>query len=545
MIWLDIAGGVALTLFGIRFLRKGLERLFGGGLNAWLASMTAHPLKAFAAGVGVGAVAPSSTGLSLLCMQLLKTGNLPAERVLAVLLGAGVGITITVQLIAFHLADAAPLLIVAGVACFQFCQREKLRGVGQCVLALGFVFLAMQLIGRGAEGLSAAPETRQISALLEGHVWLVAIAVTGLAVLLQSSTAAIGLGIGLVAGGVLSPALIVPWILGTNLGLAVTSLAAGWSTPEGRKLGSANLLVKASVAALLLALPALAERLFAILPGDELRRIAHFHTGFNLLVGLAALPFLGPITRFTTVLFGGPAPDAAPARPATHLDERALDTPSLALVHATRETMRMADEVQAMLQNYWRAESSTEPALIRTVQRQDDQIDTHHREIRDYLTHIRESAGAADTRWSFTLFGFTNDLESVGDIIDKNLCDALLKRLAEQTVLTPEDRDTLDQLYRRTDARISDVISLLTTRDPAQARALLAAKDELGDWCRRQQAAHYQRLRQGGAETLASSTYFLDVLNSLKRINSHITSLAYAFIPGHQPASATPRKAKR
>jgi phosphate:Na+ symporter len=433
------------------------------------------------------------------------------------------------------------------VVCFQFFQRERVRGVGQCLLALGFVFLAMRLIGEGAAGLAAAPETRQLSALLEGHPWLVAIAVTGLAVLLQSSTAAIGLGIGLVAGGVLSGGLIVPWILGTNLGLAVTTLAAGWPAPEGRKLGAANLLIKVAAAALLLSFPLWSERLLDALPGEELRRIAIFHTGYNLVAALAALPFLGPITRFTALLLGGGAPGEIPPRPTTHLDPRALESPPLALVHATRETLRMADEAKSMLENYWRAETAPAAELLRAVQRQDDQIDQHHREIRDYLSRIRETATAADTRWSFTLLGFTNELEAVGDIIDKNLCDALLKRLADQTQLTPEDREALDQLYRKIDARLSDTISLLATRDPAQARALLAGKEEIGEWCRRQQTAHYLRLRHGGPDTLASSTYFLDVLNSFKRINSHLSTLAYAFVPATAAGGATPaarRKAK-
>lgn len=291
--------------------------------------------------------------------------------------------------------------------------------MGQCLLALGFVFLAMRMIGEGAAGLAAAPETRQLSALLEGHPWIVAMAVTGLAVPLQSSTATIGLGIGLVAGGVLSGGLIVPWIVGTNLGLAVTSLAAGWPTPEGRKLGAANLLIKASAAALLRSFPLWSEQLLAVLPGSELRRIAVFHTGYNLVAALAALPFLRPITRFTALLIGGGPPGELAPRPAPHLDTRAFESPPLALVHATRETLRMADETKSMFENHWRAEATPTAELLRAVQRQDDQIDIHHREIRDYLSHIRETATTADTRCSFTLLGFTNELEAIGDIIDK------------------------------------------------------------------------------------------------------------------------------
>ncbi|HRJ73166.1 MAG TPA: Na/Pi symporter, partial [Terrimicrobiaceae bacterium] len=109
MVFYQIAGGIALTIFGIRFLRKGLDRLFGGRLVAWLARMTQQRWKAFSSGVVVGTLAPSSTALSLITLQMLNTGQLTAERMLAVLLGANVGITVTVQLLAFHIQDYAGL----------------------------------------------------------------------------------------------------------------------------------------------------------------------------------------------------------------------------------------------------------------------------------------------------------------------------------------------------------------------------------------------------------------------------------------------------
>lgn len=529
MILLHIAGGVALTLFGVRFLRKGLERLFGSNLVHWASVITTHRLRAFGAGVAVGAIAPSSTGIALVTLQMLKVGRLGPERVLAVLLGSGVGITITVQLLAFSFQALAPLLLVVGVVLFQFVQRELLRGIGQCLLALGFVFLAMGLIGYGGAELAEHPETLQVSALLEGHPWIVALSVAVLSVLVQSSTASIGLGFGLIAGGILSPALAVPWVVGTNLGLAVTVLAAGWASPDGRKLGLANFFVKAFAASPLLALSEWTLRGYEQLPGTALQQVALFHTGFNLVPGLLALPFLAPLTRLAGWFVG--TPPAGPAGQTTHLDPRALETPALALVHATRETLRQADETKAMFDAWWAAEAAPEPGLVRAIQLRDDRIDTYHREVRNYLSRIRETMATSESRWQFALLGFSNELEAVGDIIDKHLCDALLKRLEEGVQLAPDDRAALASLQRDVAARFDDALLLLTTRDPAQARALLVAKESVATRARHEQTAHYRRLQAGDPGALASSSYFLDALNSLRRVNSHVSNLAYAFVP--------------
>ena len=161
-----IAGGVALMLFGIRFLRKGLERVFGHALHAWIERMGTNRGRASLAGLAFGTVAPSSTAQTLLVMQLLNAGKLSPERMLGFLLGANVGITVTVQLIAFRFFDYNWLFLIAGVATYLWARSETGRGVGQAVLSLGLVFLAMQLIGDAARGLTASEDFNVVLGVL-------------------------------------------------------------------------------------------------------------------------------------------------------------------------------------------------------------------------------------------------------------------------------------------------------------------------------------------------------------------------------------------
>ena len=534
---LQILGGIGLILFGVRFLRKGLDRLLGGKLVEWLARATTNPWKAFCSGICAGTIAPSSAGMALAASQMMATGRISSHGMLAVLLGANVGLTITVQLLAFHIEDYAGLMIITGIIGFQFLQRELFRGIGQSLLALGFVFLAIGMIGEGARGMAASPALRQALVLMEQAPMVLLVAAIFLSVILQSSTATIGLGLGLAASGLLTGGMLAPWVIGTNIGLGVTSLLAGWPRIENRRLGVSNFAVKLVIALPLIIWPALADSLFHSWPGSVMRQTAMFHTFFNLVVGLLALPLLRPIERVAAFLI--PTPDNDKITGAeSYLDSSVLDAPSLALARATRETFRMADHIRGMLESFWKAFQNGNVEMARRIQAEDDTIDRINLELTDYLNRIGEDKSPADTHWQMSLLSFSNELESIGDVIDKHLCDLLIKQRTEGTTFQPEEAKDLDEAYRRLLSRFEHFTVLLTTRDKEAAKEFLIGKETLNDWFREVHRTHYGRLRGYARPDLASSVIFLDYINAFRRINSHLSSIGYALQPSFRGRSA-------
>jgi phosphate:Na+ symporter len=256
-----------------------------------------------------------------------------------------------------------------------------------------------------------------------------------------------------------------------------------------------------------------------------------FHTGFNLLAGLIAIPLIGPLTRLVEFMIVPRETATGLPAAATYLDPQALESPSLALANATRETLLMADGVKAMLQYFWKGYSERDLMLMQRVQQEDDRVDSSYRGIKDYLSRIQEGLSDEEKRWQLALFTFSNELESVGDLIEKNLCDLLRKQTADGTYLPDPDYFALLELHEKVLARFNVAISLLGNRGPAQAKAFLAGKENLNEWCRQAQRAHYERLRTSGAGQLAASAYFLDLLDGFRRINSHISAIGYAFAP--------------
>ena len=520
--------GLALIVFGIRFLRKGLDRLFGSRLSSWLATMTKNRWQAFGAGIAAGAVAPSSTALSVLSLQMLQSGRLSAEIMLAVLLGGSVGMTVTAQLLASGVTNASGYLLIVGVVGFQLLHRELYRGIGQCLFALGLLFLGLHEISQSANAVAHDARAQNILSILLTYPAVTLAVAAFVAVVLQSSTAALGLALGLSGGGVFPATAMIPWIIGTNLGLSITSLIVGWKSWDGRRLGTATLLTRLIVAIPFLVFVTAITTALTHLPFSTSRQIAILQTGFNLLVGVWAIPFLGAITRCVHYLVAPQAGDEE-NRQSEFLDQKALESPSLALAQATRQTQIMADQIGGMLAQYWAAETTRNTDLAKSLQKEEDKIDALNTAICDYLSRIGEGMSQEDTQWQFTLLGFANELESVGDVIDKNLCDSIIKRAAELVTFTSAELDILKQVHDTVTKRLQVAAGFLSWRDTDSAREFLEGKEKFTEWCHKLEREHFQRLKTRDPATLGSSAYFLDVLNSYRRINSHVSSIGYAF----------------
>jgi phosphate:Na+ symporter len=253
--------------------------------------MTNNRYKAFFGGMVAGAIAPSSSAIAMLSVQMLNQTALTAGRMLAVVLGANVGITVSVQLLAFRLQDYSGVFLLTGGIGFLFLQRAIFRGAGQMLLGIGFVFMAMGIIGSAGTAAAANADLKLLFGVVDHYPLIVFMGTTLLTFALQSSTASIGLGIGLAQSGLLPGTTIVPWVLGANVGITLTMMMAGWGSIEGRRLAIGSLLIKGCGAlVILLGSSRFFMVILSLLPGAIDRQAANLNTFFNLILGLAALP---------------------------------------------------------------------------------------------------------------------------------------------------------------------------------------------------------------------------------------------------------------
>ncbi len=536
---LHAGGGIALLFFGIRFLRKGLNRLFGERLSVWMGRVTDKPLRASVMGMGLGAAAPSSTTLSLMAVNLVGENRVSPPRAMALLLGAYVGMTLTVQLIAFDIASHAPILALMGIIFFQGTKRNMLRGVGQVLLAMSFVFLGVGVVKDSTAGMLASEDMHIQLALLAKYPWLVAMVGIVLTMLTQSSTAAIAIIVGLsVSGDAESAAgatIVLPYIFGANIGVAGTALLAGWSRIESRRFGLGIFLSRSVIAAVLILLMGPIADFFDRTPGSLARQIANAHTAFNLLTLIVCLPWLGIIWKVCSLLVPARIDSESDSFSARFVDTRWADDPSVAFTQTKHEIARMASIVQEMLQQCWIALKTGDPDVIRRVRVADDRVDALDRIVKRFLTQqIAEEISPQQAQARVQQLRFLSDLEIIGDVIDRNLLGVAIKKHKRGVRFSnkgwAELKEYLDvtmtslELATATFAtEQKDIASRLLTHHGAAEQKEVALRDR-----------HFERLRHGESETIDTTEMHLEVLSQLNHINHIAVGVAYGVLEGDE-----------
>lgn len=535
LVALLIAGSVSLILFGTRFLRKGLDRFFGERLNLLIAKLAKGRFRCFFAGLIVSACSPSSTTISLLTVQSVKEGHLTSSRAFALSLGANIGLTTPALLLGLSIDAYAPIMLLVGVLLFQFTRSSNSRGIGQIILSLGLIFLAVHLIRNDVSGFvsDAGPEddfVKFIEIAKRHPLWMMAIAAV-ITVLLQSSTATIGLIIGLMAGGVDSLAIAFPAILGTNVGLGLTMLLVGWKQVDSRQMAISNLMLKvAAVAGLLYFQHDIIAWLDAA-PGTITQHITYAHAGYNILVAIVGLPLITPIDTLASKAIPAATRQQQEVFGPRYIQDKPVDSASLGLGQSQREIIRVSEIVRQMLDELWQGLKNNDDALVRDIAKRDDQVDLLDSKIKQYLSRLaRDIDEIANSREQINQFTYLTELETIGDIIDKNLCELVLKKIRLRVNFTPQGWKELDDFYHKVAQNLLIADTAFVTRDKSLARQLLRHKNFLSNYERKLRDQHFARLNTHMEDAHETSAIHLDILTALKRINSCVSHVGYAIL---------------
>jgi phosphate:Na+ symporter len=527
----SIIGGVALLLWGVRMVRTGVTRSFGAELRRLLAISAKNRVTAFFSGLAVTGALQSGTATALIITSFAAQGLVTGAAALAIILGADVGTTLVVQLLSFGLNWLSPLLIAAGVFGFLAARRSRHKNLSRITLGLGLMLLALHLIASASAPLR---DSQVFTVLLEplGREPLLAVLIgAGITWAAHSSVAIVLLVMSLAASGVFAAPLALALVLGANLGAAVTPVGITWGSPAAtRRPPLGNLMIRA--AGVLAVLPVL----HWVLPYVELlgaapeRMVANFHTLFNLAIACLFLPFVSQILALVGRLLPDEMVTDDPGRP-RYLDDGTLDTPAVALTCATREALRMGDEVKLMLQAAGKVLSSDDETLKKETEAADDTVDRLHEAIKLYLTKLNnEELDSQESARCVEILNFNTNLEHIGDIIDKNLMELASKKIKNHTAFSNVGMAELDSFHARIVANLDLALNVFASGDIELARQLLRQKAQVRELERRYIESHYERIAARRPESIVSSSLHLDVLRDLKRINSHLTSAAYSIL---------------
>ena len=537
---LDLAGSIALLLWGVRMVQTGVQRAYGAHLRTILGTALRTPAKAFLAGLGVTAVLQSSTATGLMVTGFAAGGLVDLVPALAVMLGANVGTTLIVQLLSLDLSSATPALILLGVLMFRRGQASRTHDLGRVAIGLGLMLLALHQLLNLVTPFEDAPSLRLLLGTIATEPWLDVVIAAGLTWAAHSSVAIVLLVMSLAAKGVVPPDAAFALVFGANLGTALNPLLEGaqGSDAAARRVPAGNLGTRLVGVALGLALlPKLGPWLVTIVP-DPARAVADLHLAFNLMLAALFFPILPYYASLLRRLFPARVDAPDPSRP-LYLDEAARETPVVAIGAAVREALRLADVLEAMLHAARDAFATNDRKRVAEARRMDDVLDRLNGAIKTYLTGLDpEATSEADQRRIEEILAFTINLEHAGDVVDKNLLDHAAKRLKRNITLSHEQTDELAAIIARLVTNLRSAASVFMTADVRAARMLAAEKEAFRNLEAAETDAHFAQIRAGQAQAAEASAWRLDLLRDLKRINDHLVAAA-AYPAPQRPGRAS------
>lgn len=513
-------------------VKLGFTRAYGTKLRRVIAISTSNRFKAFLAGIGVTAIMQSSTATALVLSSFAGRGLITTAAGFAVMLGADVGTTLVVQVFTFDISFLMPVLISAGVILHMMHEEGgRKRHLARIFIGLGLMLLALTLIREAAEPLRQSEVLPLILQPLQQEVVLALMFSAALTWLMHSSLATVLFYTSLVSGGVLTYDLGLVLILGANVGgAAIPAVATYKSKAAAFRIPMCNLGVRA--VGVLMALPFLAQypEWLADLTADPVRQLVMFHTLFNVALAILFLPLVDIVAKIGEHFIQDKNNHNDPGQP-QYLDNDSLHTPVVALACAARETMRMADMLQDMLENTITCFAKNDQNLIREIREDEEIVDRLYKEIKIYMTHLtREQLDPKEADRYIQIISFATNLEHMGDILDKNLLELADKKIRKQEDFSKEGFAEIRAYHDRVIENMKMAQTVFLSEDPTLARKLVEEKKELRQAEIDTAAEHFKRLEKGMKESLATSSLHLDVIRDYRRINTHITAIAYAII---------------
>ena len=527
-ILINMAGAVALMIWAVRMVRTGITRALGGKLHSLIQQAAGQRILAFGNGLLATLMVQSSVAVAMIVSSLAGRGAIALVPGLAVLLGADVGSTLVVQIVAFDINWLSPLCILIGVVSFMGAKGGVRRHIGRFIIGIGLLLLSLSLLKEASQPLRESPALLDLMAALGGAPIIAVFFAALLAWLAHSSLAVILLIISLCVAGVIELLPAMALVLGANIGSAlVPAMATLGALPQARRVPLGNLAMR-SIGALAL-LPLLDHVLPLLSPfdGDAARQLALFHTGFNLALAVLFLPILSLVASVLEKFL--PDPDGAddPSQP-RFLDEDAISDPAAALANASREAMRMADAAETMIVQARDFLFSGDDRLLPRVASGEKVLDQLHRSIKLYLIKLQgEGLDSNEGGRQMEIMSLVTNLEHLGDIIDHNLIDAGRKRRRLQITFTAAERQEIELVYGLVEQDMKLAANVFMTRDIELAKRLVDHKSQMREIEQRAGENHLQRLSENGGPT---ASLHLDIIRDLKRLHSHIASMAYPLL---------------
>ena len=522
-------GGLGLFLYSIKTMGDGLQQAAGDRLRYYIDKYTSNPFLGVLVGIVVTALIQSSTGVTVITVGLVSASLLTLRQAIGIIMGANIGTTVTSFIIGFKLGEYALPLIFLGTMFLFFTKNRTVNNIGRILFGVGGIFYALNLISAGMSPLKDLPQFKEYMVTLGQNPILGVVAGAVITVLIQASSATIGILQGLYAGGFLDLKGSLPVLFGDNIGTTLTVIiAAAGANVSAKRVAATHVTfnVLGTILCLILLGPftSMIEYFQALLHLSPEMTIAFSHGAFNVSNTIVQFPFIGALAYFVTKLI--PGEDEVVKYEPLYLDEQLIkQAPSIALGNAKKELLHLGNyAVKAFDLSYDYIINSNEK-VAEKGHKTEEAINTIDEKLTRYLiTLSSEALSQKESEVLTNILDSSRDLERIGDHAEAliNLNDYLQRKNVQFSSSALEE---LEDIYRQTSEFVKDALESVENNDLEMAESLIERHEAINKMERVLRKTHIKRLNNGECSTQAGVN-FIDIISHYTRVSDHAMNLA-------------------
>lgn len=521
-LFFNLLGGVGLFLFGIKLMGESLQDLAGDRMRRLISALTSSPVKGVIVGTLITALIQSSSATTVMTASFVHAGLMTLKQSVGVIMGAAIGTTITAQLIAFKIQEFALPLIGLGMLFAVFGRSKRQKFIGNCIVGFGLLFVGMQTMENAMFFLR---DRQDIFLAFQHHPMLGVLAGTVLTMLVQSSSATVGLTIVMASQGLLTIDSAIPILFGDNIGTTITAvLASVGLNRSARQSALAHVLFKVIGVLLFLAFLGPFRQLVLLTSTDIARQLANAHTIFNVLNTLLFLPFVEPFVRLVRAIV--PDDGGAILMGPRFLDRNLISASPIAAVEAVRkELVRMGLLTLDMIRDVRTAFLENDRRMIDQVLQTEKVVNELTREIMSFSTDLMQVSlpPVLSSSLSFYVNG-VGDVERIGDHAE-NLIELYEYKIEHNLPFSDLATKEFEVMMGLSEKAVRLSVEALDTADDMKAKQVLKLEDEIDAMERDLRKRHIDRLNQGVCNP-GAGVIFIDILSNLERVGDHANNIA-------------------
>lgn len=521
---ISLIGGLGMFLYGMNVMGDGLQKAAGEKLKKIIEMLTTNKIMGVLVGTLVTAIIQSSSATTVMTIGFVNAGIMSLQQAVGVIMGANVGTTVTAQLVSFNIEKYAPIAIGIGMAFWFFTKKKNVKNISEILIGFGILFVGMNFMKAAAAPVSEMPQVHDAMLYLSKNPVLGILAGFVITGTIQSSSASIGILIVLASQGLLPITAALPVLYGDNIGTCVTSLLSTvGASRNARRAAIMHLCF--NVIGTLLFIIVLSKPIVALVtsidPTNVPRQIANAHTLFNVVNVIVLLPFSSYLVKLATKLVPYTEDeDLESIHTTKFLDERILETPSIALSNTVDEVIRMASRSTRALDSAYDAVKTFSHEKREKTFEYEKMINTLQLDITNFLFALsNRNLSDLERIKADVLFHIVNDIERVGDHAD-NIAEISQFMEDKKVKFTDDATKELDNLFELASKNFYDSITALKTSDFELAATITDREREINILEQNARNSHMARLHSGAC-SVEAGIYFLDIISNLERISDH------------------------